>query len=362
MTIGIDTSRAVKPELTGTEYYSIELIKAISQIDQSNRFLLYSPKDTRKNLGILPSNFHTKVMPFPKLWSQVRLSFEMMTKKPDVLFVPSHLVPIIHPQNTVVTIHDLGFKHFPELYPPKELLYHNWGMNFSVRHSKKIITVSDFTKKDLLNTYNIEPNKIEVVWSGCDIERFSPDERVMKKEQIFYIGRLEEKKNIVNMIRAFAFLRQEKSIRHKLILAGKPGYGYDNILTEINKLPPEIRKDVIQLGYVSEETYIRTLRESEIFLFTTNFEGFGFPVIEAMATGIPVVASNTTSIPEIASNAALLVDPKKPLQIGAALSKIIHSPGLKKSLALKGRVRSKIFTWDKCARKTLEIIKKTAVE
>ncbi|AKM82773.1 TPA: glycosyltransferase family 1 protein [Candidatus Berkelbacteria bacterium] len=360
MTIGIDTSRAVKEHLTGTEYYSIELIKSFMKLDKEDRFLLYSPKDPRPNLGHLPENFHTKIMPFPKFWSQVRLSIEMLSNKPDVLFVPAHLVPIIHPKNTVTTIHDLGFKHFPELYPAKELLYHNWGMNFSVKHAKKIITVSEYTKKDLLETYNIEPTKIDVVWSGVDLERFKPDETVKKKPYILFIGRLEEKKNIVNMIKAYAFLRKEQHVTHQLVLAGSPGFGYENIQKEIEGLPAEIQKDIIQTGYISEEEYIKRLREADIFLFCTNFEGFGFPVIEAMATGTPVVASNVTSIPEIAGNAAMLVNPKKPIEIGAALSRLINNKGLKKSFILKGRVRSKIFTWEQTGQKTLEIIKKAS--
>lgn len=360
MKIGIDTSRVTKEHLTGTEYYSVELIKSFMRLNKTDDFILYAPKDPRNRLDELPANFQTKIMPFPKLWSQVRLSFEMIAKSPEVLFIPSHLVPIIHPENTVVTIHDLGFKHFPELYPTRELLYHNWGMNFSVKHAKKIIAVSEYTKKDLLQTYDLDPTKIEVVWSGVDLDRFKPDEKVAKKPYILYIGRLEEKKNIVNMIRAYAFLRKEAQTKHQLVLAGSPGFGYENIQKEIESLPPNIRKDIIQLGYISETEYIQRLREADIFLFCTNFEGFGFPIIEAMAAGTPVITSNVTSMPEIAGSAAILVDPKNPMQIGAALSKIIHDDGLKQSLILKGRVRSRIFSWDSAGEKTLDIIKTAA--
>ncbi len=356
MLIGIDTSRATKPQLTGTEYYSIEIIKAMAKLDETDDFLLYAQKDPKDRLGNLPNNFKVKLMPFPKLWSQIRLSWEMMFKKPDALFVPSHLVPIIHPKNTIVTLHDLGFKHFPELYPPKELLYHNWGMNFSSRHAKKIITPSEFTKKDLIQTYTLNPDKITVVWHGIDQDFFKPNPNIPKKKTIFFIGRLEEKKNIIGMISAYEFLRKEQSIKHKLILAGRPGYGYENILHTIEKLPQEIRRDVILPGYISQKEYLQFLQEADIFLFTTFFEGFGLPVIEAMATGVPVVASNTTSIPEIAANAAVFCDPKNPLQIAAALSKIINSERFKKSLILKGRVRAKIFTWEKAAAKTLEVL------
>lgn len=358
MLIGIDTSRTTKPKLTGTEYYSIEIIKKLAEIDHNNRYLLYAQLDPAERLGTLPNNFKTKIMPFPKLWSQVRLSWEMLWKKPDVLFVPSHTVPIIHPKNTVVTLHDLGFKHFPELYSSDELAYHNWTMNFSAHAAREIITPSEFTRQDLIKTYDLDPDKIHVVWHGFDKDRFCPNPNIKKKNYILFIGRIEEKKNIRNMIKAYAMLRKEAKITHQLVLAGSPGFGYDGIKAEIAKLPQEIRKDIIETGYISEKDYIHRLQEADIFLFTTNFEGFGMPIIEAFACGTPVITSNVSSMPEIAGNAALLVDPQKPYQIAAAISKLINDTNFKKSLALKGRVRSGLFSWDKAAVQTLEVIKK----
>jgi len=362
MTIGIDTSRVVKPHLTGTEYYSLQLIKAMAKIDSDDQFILYAPKDPMPRLGELGPNFKTKIIPFPKLWSQIRLSLEMMTKKPDVLFVPSHLVPIIHPERTVVTLHDLGFKHFPELYPPHEIFYHNWGMNYSARHAKKIIAISEFTKHDLMKTYNIESDKIAVIYEGCNFDLFKPNPVAKKKPYIFYIGRLEEKKNVAGMIKAYGILRQEEKIKHQFILAGSPGYNYEKIEAEIKKLPKDVQKDIILLGYISEEKYVKYLQEADVFFFCTFFEGFGLPIVEAMACGTPVVTSNVSSMPEIAANAALLIDPRKPFEMAAALSNIINNSNVRQSLILKGRVRSKIFTWESCARKTLAVLKEVAKE
>ncbi len=358
MLIGIDTSRVTKEKLTGTEYYSIDIIRALSKLDSQNRYLLYAQFDPRPRLGALPDNFHVKVMPFPKLWSQVRLSFEMLFKKPDVLFVPSHTVPIIHPKNTVVTLHDLGFKHFPELYPTEELAYHNWTMNFSANHAAQVIAPSQFTRQDLIKTYNIDPAKIQVIWHGFDKEKFRPNPNVKKKPYILFIGRLEEKKNVRGMIEAYGILRKEPKIKHQLILAGTPGFGYDKIKAEIEKLPKEIQKDIIQLGYITQDEYVRRLQEADIFLFTTFFEGFGMPIVEAFACGTPAITSNTTSMPEIAGNAAMTVDPRKTFDIASALSKLINNESLKKSYILKGRVRSGLFSWEKAARETLSVLEK----
>lgn len=359
MTIGIDTSRVTKPHLTGTEYYSIELIKAFSRIDTVNHYLLYAKNDPMPRLGKLPTNFSEKIMPFPRLWSQVRLSWEMLFRKPDVLFVPAHLLPLIHPKNSVVTLHDLGFKHFPELYSPKELIYHNWGMKFSALRSCKIITDSEYSKKDLIKTYSLEPSKIDVVYLGCDLNKFKPGNGP-KKPYIFYIGRLEEKKNVAGMIRAYGILRKEAKIKHKFILAGKPGFGYEKIAQEINYLAPEIRKDVIQLGYISDEDYIKRLQEADIFFFCGFFEGFGLPIIEAMACGTPVVTSNTTSMPEVSGNAAILVNPRNPLEMAGALSRLINSDKLKESLIFRGRNHARKFTWEKTAQQTLRILEEVS--
>ena len=358
MLIGIDTSRVTKPKLTGTEYYSVEIIKAMLALDKNDRFLLYAQRDPKPRLGEIDENVKIKVMPFPKFWSQVRLSWEMLIKKPDILFVPSHTVPLIHPKNTVVTLHDLGFKHYPELYSPKELVYHNWTMQFSAEKAKAIITPSEYTKKDLIETYGIDPAKITVVYHGINREEFEPKGKVVKEPYIFFIGRLEEKKNIVNMIKAFGLLRKEKRITHKLLLAGSPGFGYEKIQEEIGKLPADIKKDVVQLGYVDQKKYIEYLQKADVFLFATNFEGFGMPLLEAMAAQTPIVTSNISSMPEIAGRAAICVDPKKPLEIASAMSRIINSQKIKDDLIYRGRMRVRLFSWEKAAEETLGVIRK----
>ncbi len=359
MTIGIDASRTAKPIKTGTETYSTELIKALAKIDRQNDYILYSPKSLDDKLPKLPSNFQIKILPFGKLWTQIRLSWEFLTaKKPDVFFVPAHTLPLVYPSKTVVTLHDVGFKHFPELYSPVDLIYHNWAMGHSVKRASQIIAISEFTKNDLVRFFDIEPTKISVIYEGYDEEVFRPKDKKIKSEKpyLLFIGRLEAKKNIVGMLQAFAILRQEKSIRHQFILAGSPGFGYEKIESELAKLPEPIRKDIVLPGYVSQEKYIELLKNADLLFFCTFFEGFGLPPLEAMASGVPVVASNRTSIPEVCSKAALLVDPDKPFDMAAALSKIINNEGVRQALISKGIARATLFSWKKTAEKTLEVL------
>ena len=359
MTIGLDASKAVKQFKTGTETYSIEIIRALAAIDKKNRYLLYSPTPVKNKISEIKNwqNFENVVIPFPKLWTQFRLSWEMIKHKPDVLFIPAHTLPLVFPQKTVVTLHDLGFKHYPGLYSRKELFYHNWAMNHAVKNASHIITDCQFTKNDLLLHYPLDPAKISVVWLGYDEKLFRPQEkRITQKPYLFYVGRLEEKKNIRGMIAAYGILRREGKIRHQFILAGRPGFGYDKIQAEIRKLPENIQKDVIELGYIDQATYIEYLKNADILFFASFFEGFGLPLVEAMASGVPIVASNRTSIPEICSKAAILVNPKNHLEMAAALNRLINNPNLRKTLISKELARAALFSWKKTAQKTLQII------
>lgn len=361
MTIGIDASKVAKPFKTGTETYSLEIIKALGKIDYQNQYLLYTPKSLRDKLPDLPDNFQEKVLPWRKFWTQVRLSWEMSRHKPDILFIPAHTLPLVFPQKTVVTLHDLGFKHFPELYSPTDIFYHNWAMDHAVKHAYHILVDAEFTKKDFLSRYPLDPAKISVVPLGYDQKTFFPlkEKKPVQenaKPYIFYVGRLEEKKNIAGMIAAYGILRKEQKINHQFILAGRPGFGYEKIKAEISKLPKNIQKDVIELGYVDQKTYIDYLKNASILFFCTFFEGFGLPVVEAMASGIPVVSSNRTSIPEITGKAAFLVNPEKPFEMAVALSKIINNKGLEKAYISKGLTRASLYSWEKTAKKTLEIL------
>jgi glycosyltransferase involved in cell wall biosynthesis len=367
MTIGFDGSRIAKQFHTGTEYYSTEILKNLGKIDYKNQYIIYSPKPIDDRVGKLPKNFRYRIIPFPKLWTQFRLSWEMaFSQKPDILFIPSHTIPWVHPHKTIVTVHDLGFKYFPELYGRAELIYQDFALQMAVKKASHIITVSQNTKKDLISLCKIHSDKITVVYNGYNNVLYRPkktndkiSEKISKHlPYIFFIGRLEKKKNILGMLRAYQLLRQEKNITHKLVLAGKRGYGYEEFGAEKKKLPKNIQNDIIELGYVTEQDIAEWMKNAEIFFFPTFFEGFGIPVLEAMACNVPVVTSNNTSIPEITGSAALLIDPHKPLEMAAALSKVIHSETLKKSLQSKGLVRASMFSWEKAAEKTLKVLLK----
>lgn len=382
MTIGFDGSRIAKDFHTGTEHYSTEILKALFKIDYQNQYIIYSPKLLTNRLGELPKNFKYRIIPFGRFWTQIRLSWEMaFNKQPDLLFVPSHTIPLVHPKKTIATIHDLAFKYYPELFGKSELYYQEFGLNMAVKKAAHIITVSENTKKDIVKLCHVKPEKITVIYHGYDQNLYKPltPEEIVRNQKlkeksvytskilglkpyIFFIGRIEKKKNILNLLKSYVFLRKEPKIKHKLVLAGKPGYGYEEIKSYINSLPDAIKKDIIELGYVENTKLSSWMKNADIFFFPTLFEGFGLPVVEAMASGVPVVASNTTSIPEIAGSAAVLVNPHKVYDMAVALSKIINNQKFRYSLISKGKTRASMFTWQKSAEKTLKVFEQVIKE
>jgi glycosyltransferase involved in cell wall biosynthesis len=362
--IGIDASRSNIAQKTGTEYYSYELIKNLVKIPEA-RYRLYSK--TPIDYIATSNDIENKVIRFPRLWSQFGLSIEIMRAHPNVLFVPAHTIPIYHGKKSVITVHDLGFKHFPELYTPLERYYHDFSASFSVGHATKIIAISEATKKDIIKTYKVNEDKITVIYHGYDKEKYNPLKKgdsppsYLKEflPYFYYIGRLEAKKNIVNLVKAYEEVRSNTSIKHKLVLAGRPGYQYDEIKREIEKLPGNLRNDVIELGYVEDKKVNQFMRWSDVFAFPSKFEGFGMPLVEAMASGIPIVGSNTTSIPEIVSNCGLLSDPDDYKSLAKNMTELVTNSKLRSELHTYGLARANMFDWEKCARETLGVILST---
>lgn len=369
MLIGIDASRANKPIKTGTEWYSYHLIQWFKKLDKDNHYFLYTNVPLKRGLGKCPKNFEEKVLNWPpgRLWTQFRLSWEMIKrrKKIDALFVSAHVIPMIHPKNTTVTIHDIGFERFPEIYPWYDIVYHKWAVRFAKYRAKKIITISKFSKKELINVFKIKPEKIHVIYNGYDKKMYRPYDRkeIKSIEQKYhlnfsyfiFIGRLEEKKNTPFLIECFAKFKQKNpDSKHKLVLIGRKGHGFEKIEENIKKYGLE--NEIIFPGWIQTEDLAKILAGAEAMIFPSLYEGFGIPVIEAMACAVPVVCSNTASLPEVADDAAILIDPKNKEQIVSGMEKVIFNENLRNDLIEKGLGNVKRFSWGNCARETLKVI------
>lgn len=307
MIIGIDGSRAFIEKRTGIEEYSYQVIKNLRDKLKDCQVRLYLKKNQKIDFN-LPDNWKIKKIWWPRLWTQIGLSLEMLLHPVDVLFIPAHVVPVIHPEKTAVVVHGLEFEFIPEAYSFWARLYMRWSIKSSCRWASDIIAVSENTKKDLMVLYKVPEEKIKVIYEGVSNNSQFPipnsqtisDELLSKPKNLLFIGRLEERKNIIGIIKAFEILKEKYMIPHKLILAGGPGYRYENIKHKVES--SKHKEDIIVAGYVSEVEKVELLKNAEVFLFPTFYEGFGLPILEAQALGVPVVASNNSSIPEVAGD------------------------------------------------------------
>jgi glycosyltransferase involved in cell wall biosynthesis len=367
MLIGIDASRAARAERTGTEAYSFHLIRALLSTAPQHRFRLYADRALPRELEApLPSVVELRVMPFPRLWTHVRLSTEMLLRTPAALFVPAHVVPLIHPR-TVVTIHDLGYLHFPQAHPPLARLYLDLSTRWNARVATHVIADSQATKDDLVRHYGTSPDKITVAYPGRDenlrrVDDPSAIEAVKRQhnisgEYLLYIGTLQPRKNIARLIRAFSALHARHSTLH-LVLAGGKGWRYDDIFAEVKRLGLE--SQVLFPGRVAEEDKATLLSGAKALVFPSLYEGFGLPVVEAMQCGTPVICSNTSSLPEVASEAALLVDPLDVDALTQAMARLLDDADLRRTLIERGYAQAQKFSWATCAVRVLAVLESVA--
>ncbi len=373
MVIGIDASRAFLRRRTGIEEYSYQVIRHLRDtIPKTDRVVLYVRGEWRMENGEwrifgqkidfeLPSNWSVRALWAPRFWTQIRLSLEMLFHPPDILFVPAHTVPVIHPKKTVVTVHGLEYEMFPEAYSFWERLYMRLSIRFSSRVADRIVAVSENTKRDLMRLYDVPEEKMVVVYEGVaenfkfQISNFksNPNSKIESKFLLF-IGRLEERKNIMRIIEAFGILKEKYHIPHELVLAGKPGYGYERIRFKIQNSKFKIR----EVGYVSEKEKAKLLARADVFLFPTLYEGFGLPVLEAQAVGVPVVASDSSSLPEIGGKGALYADPLSPEDIAEKTRKLLSEKSLRDVIMAAGRENIRRFSWENCSGKIAESFRK----
>jgi glycosyltransferase involved in cell wall biosynthesis len=310
----------------------------------------------------LPNNWRVKKMWAPRLWTHIRLSLEMLLHCPDVLLVPAHTVPLIHPHNTIVVVHGLEYEVCPQAYSLLSRLLMRLMIRFSCYVARTIICVSKNTREDVNRLYHTSLEKMQVVYEGYVQDTIAEDVRdtevvatLIKNPYILFIGRLEERKNIIRFIEAFELFKEKYATSHQLVLVGKAGYGYEAI--QEKKCSSLYAQDIVELGYVNEEEKWQLLKHAEVFLFATLYEGFGIPVLEAQSVSIPVITSTTSSLPEVAGEGAVLVHPERREEIADALHLLTSNNEAKSAIIQKGQENVKRFSWQKCAQEIAVLLK-----
>lgn len=352
MRVAVDAWPAAKRPRTGTEFYTLNLILALATLDSVNDYTLFLNDEVPEEFGFLPPNFQPQLIPQGRLWTQTRLARELRRCKPDVFFSPANVIPFLHPPACVATIHDVAFRYFPECYSPVSRWYLDLTTRFALNRAVKVIAVSQATKDDLVQIYDADPSRIQVIHSGGPITsgQIPADDEVasalnrlgITRPYLLFLGRLETKKNVARIVRAFLRLKAQ-GIPHQLVLGGSPGVGFDEIKGLVDSSP--VARDIIITGYVGEDRD-RLYAGAEVFVFPSLYEGFGFPILEAASHGTPVVTSNRSSLPEVAGQAALLVDPEDVDEIAQGIFKLIDDQGLRSQLIERGYERLREFDWN----------------
>ncbi|MCB9802677.1 glycosyltransferase family 4 protein [Candidatus Nomurabacteria bacterium] len=364
--IALEASRANKSHKTGTEWYAWHLLQEFKKIDQINQFIIYYHQDLAEALTQnAPANFIFRKLnwPFKKFWTHFRLSWQLLRQKPDKFFA-SNSLPLLTRGQAIVTIHDLGFYKNPELYHFLERWYQKISHYLSIKRADKIIAVSENTAQDIRKYFPKAKNKIQVIYNGWNQEEFKMIDSVerenildkydLPEKFILYIGRIETKKNIQNLLKAFALLKNKD---YHLVLAGRPGnFGYQEILDLSKKA--EIKDRVHLIGYIRQQDYAKLLACANLFVFPSKFEGFGIPVLEAMGSAVPTVISDLGVLREIANNASVYFDPERAEDMAQKIDAVLADDVLQKELIEKGLKQCAKFSWSKCARETLAYILK----
>lgn len=390
MRIGIDASRANVATRSGTEWYSFFIIKELLEQDRQNSYVLYTKEPLVEDLArVVQGKAEVRVLRWPPrfLWNLFRLSLEMLVRPPEVLFVPAHTVPLIHPRRLVTTCHDIGFDRFPELYArtpigPKsgltrwlisaivfmctlgrysnsELSYHRFSMRLAIKRAQKIIVPSDFTAQEIQTAYACPHEKITVIHLGIHPDFFtrpSSDEieKIKKKHNLqrpyaIFLGRWERKKNISTLFSAYT-LATGRGAEFDLVLVGRPGLGFAEAWSLVD---PGIQNRIHPLIAYNDARAL--MAGAAYFIFPSAYEGFGLPVLEAMAIGTPVICSNQASLPEITNDAAYLVDPSDREDIAKGML-AFQDPAVREDFRQRGLQQCRGFSWATAGRQTLALL------
>ncbi len=355
--IGIDGNEANVEKRVGISEYSYQLLKYFQANEKDFIFKIFLKKSPLPSLPALSSHYSYEVVKPAKFWTQFGLPTRLFRKRDiDLFFTTSHYAPRLSPVPTVISVMDLSYIHFPELFKKRDLYkLTNWTKYSSLK-AKKIITISNSSKNDIIKFYKIPAEKIEVVYPGIkEIKKSSmnkiPAKYGVEGDFILYIGTLQPRKNVAKLIEAVSLLEDKKV---QLVIIGKKGWKYEEILEAPKKYQVEER--IKFLNFVPDQDLPAFYSNAICYVLPSLYEGFGLPILEAMQHGCPVLTSNISSLPEAGGDAAVYFDPYNVDDIASKIEKVMKSDGLREEMKKKGNEHVKNFSWEKSAKKVLDIL------
>jgi glycosyltransferase involved in cell wall biosynthesis len=363
MKIGID-AHAIGSGSAGNETYYEQLLKNLAAVQTNgSRYVVYYTHVGAAARVPASDNFRLKrLWPATPFWRiPIGFPLEFRREKLDV-FHAQYIIPPFCTCKTVTTIHDIAYEHYPEFFSNFEVLRAKMLIRRSAQRTDHIITVSNYSRNDISRTYNIDPDRITVTYEGAGLDFFPRDKGEcseqlerdygIKAPFLLYVGRLQERKNLRRLLSAYAKVKK-KGADEKLVLVGKKDWMSGNIQEHIKSL--ELEDSVIFKGYVPSADLPVFYNAAEAFVYPSIFEGFGLPVIEAMACGTAVLTSYGSSLQEVAGDAALLVDPMSEESIAQGLGELLDDRSLRLRLGRAGLVRSATFSFKRTAEQTVAV-------
>jgi glycosyltransferase involved in cell wall biosynthesis len=378
MLIGIDASRTLCVQRTGTERYALEIIRHLLALPTAaeHTWRLYVQEAPLPGLfpAQTPTATHPNVeiawLPARRLWTHYALARAVVRDPPTVLFVPAHVLPLVWPTRrlpaSVVTIHDLGYHHFPQNHTLGQRLYLELSTRWSAAAATRLIAVSQATVADLTRFYGTPAPKMRVIHEGIPgagapstAEMIAVQQRYrLPRPYALYVGTIQPRKNLARLVQAYAWLCKRNHVAWDLVLAGGAGWLSQPLYRLAGELG--VADQVHFLGYVPDADLPALYGGARCFCFPSLFEGFGLPLLEAQHYGVPVMAANNSALPEIAGDAALLVDPLDVEAIAQAMLRLSQDEALRQRLIAAGYENLKRFSWEKAARETLAVLVEAA--
>ncbi|MBW0179165.1 glycosyltransferase family 1 protein [Sediminibacterium sp.] len=359
MRIAINAIFLQNNPMEGYGHYTAEVVQRMIEAHPEDDFLLVYDRSWDKDFINKPNVTHLLVTPAArhplsfKYWYDIKASAAVKRWKADVWFQPYGFCSLTSSVPQVLMIHDLSFKHYPQYISWYQRLYYRWFTPSFIRKAKKLITVSDFSKNDIIKNYRTPENKIAVI-PGAARKGFIPldwEEKLAVKngyadgrEYFLFVGGVHPRKNLLNLLKAFSHFKKWQHSNMKLLVAGRLAWQYDDLLEKMKTY--KYRDDVVLLGYLPEAQLQKVVGAAYALVYPSWFEGFGLPILESMQAGVPVICSNTSSMPEVAGDAALLIDPASHDAIGKEMLALYRSEGIRNAFIEKGLQRVQSFSWD----------------
>lgn len=363
MRVGIDYTSASR-QRAGIGRYTRSLVHALARLDKTNQYALYIPRDARylEDTRTFPGNFRLTRAPLNErymvaLWQRARfpLPVEVLTGGLDVFYSPDFVLPPTRARKKILTVHDLSFKRVPETAVPNLKWYLEGAVPRAVSRADLILADSNATRIDLIELFDAPPERVRTLYSGCDaLFRPITDQielrrvraaYLLEKPFILHVGTIEPRKNLERLIQAYSRLPHRREL--ELVIAGGRGWMYDEIYAAPQKFG--VSASVRFIGFAPDADLPALYSLAELVAYPSLYEGFGLPVLEAMACGAAIVTSNNSSIPEVAGDAAMMIDARDTEAITWAMLRVLDNPRWRATLQHKGIQQAKKFSWTKSA-------------